>query len=316
MIIRILFFLIPIISFGQSVSKEIDSLIEKKNYSQAELTLTKLLDTNTTNETVLKSLGDVYMLQKKWEEASKIFTRLLELNPNSAQYHYLLGKSLGMEALGGNKLWAIFSLYEVKAAFKKTIKLDSKHIDAHWALLIYYTELPGVLGGSIDEAIQYSDDLEVISPVDGYLAKGYIYEYEKEATLAIENYQKAIEIGGSYTCYNELASYYKNTNNYIKAFQTLEIAQENLSIDTLYFQLGELSALYKISLDKGEAYLNRYLSTLKKSDTINLQWTYLRLAQINKLNNNEDSASSYIEKTLAINPKFKPALQEKERLKN
>ena len=44
-------------------------------------------------------------------------------------------------------------------------------------------------------------ELEVLSKVDGYLAKGYIYEYDDEPELAEKYYKMAIEEGGSLNCF-------------------------------------------------------------------------------------------------------------------
>jgi hypothetical protein len=85
-------------------------------------------------------------------------------------------------------------------------------------------ELPGIVGGSEAKARKYSNELATLSPVDGYLSKGYISEYFKRYEDAEKNYLKAIEVGQSKTCYQKLADLYKNKmNSPEKAKQILDL---------------------------------------------------------------------------------------------
>ncbi len=83
-----------------------------------------------------------------------------------------------MKAFTVSKLSALTMIGDIKGAFLKAAKLDPKHIDTRWALVEFYVQLPGILGGSIKKSLKYADQLQQLSVVDGYLAKGYIYEYD------------------------------------------------------------------------------------------------------------------------------------------
>ena len=78
---------------------------------------------------------------------------------------------------------------DVKDAFLKAAELDPNHIDTRWALVELYIQLPGIIGGSKSKSFKYANELEALSKVDGYLAKGYIYEYDNEPENA-EKYYK------------------------------------------------------------------------------------------------------------------------------
>jgi len=99
---------------------------------------------------------------------------------------------------------------EVEESFLKAVKLNPKHIGARWALLELYLQLPAIIGGSEKKAQKFSNELMLISAVDGYLSKGHIAEYFKRYSEAEKNYKKAVEIGGSKTTYQKLADLYKN----------------------------------------------------------------------------------------------------------
>jgi tetratricopeptide (TPR) repeat protein len=115
-----------------------------------------------------------------------------------------------MKAKEINKFKALSLLGDVEDSFLTAAKLDLNHIDARWALVILYIELPGIVGGSEAKALLYSDELMRLSKVDGYMAKGYIDEYFKRYTKAEINYKKAHEIGNSKTTFQKLYDLYKN----------------------------------------------------------------------------------------------------------
>ena len=79
--------------------------------------------------------------------------------------------------------------------------------------------------------------MENLSKVDGYLAKGYIYEYDKEPKLAETYYKKAIEIGGSLTCYDKLTKLYESEKQPQKAIATIEGAYEKHNNNHLHYQI-------------------------------------------------------------------------------
>ncbi|HQK40735.1 MAG TPA: hypothetical protein PLO52_11555, partial [Flavobacterium alvei] len=87
-------------------------------------------------------------------------------------------------------------------------KLDGKHIETRWALVMLYLQLPGIVGGSETKAIKYSNELMKLSPVDGYLSRGQIDEYFERYTAAEKNYIKANEIGKSKVTFQVLYNLY------------------------------------------------------------------------------------------------------------
>ena len=99
---------------------------------------------------------------------------------------------------------------DVENAFLTAAKLDEKHIDSRWALVILYIELPGIVGGSESKAQKYATELMNLSKVDGFLANGYIDEYFKRYEKAAIDYEKAHEIGNSKTTFQKLYNLYLN----------------------------------------------------------------------------------------------------------
>jgi tetratricopeptide (TPR) repeat protein len=239
---------------------------------------------------------------------------LVEANQTNANYYYKYGGVLGMKALSVNKLRALGIIGDAKEAFLKAAQLDPNHIDVRWALVELYMQLPGILGGSKSKSMQYANELEVISKVDGYLAKGYIYEYDNEPELAEKYYKMAIAEGGSLTCFNKLTNLYESKNQPEKAIQTIEEAQKKHQRNALHYQIGKVAAEYNIELQKGEDCLHTYLKNYSAQDGVPKAWAHYRLAQIYQHKNNKAEALRYIELALAELPKIKPFKEEKEKI--
>lgn len=296
---------------GQSDYAKASLFIKNKAYSKAEVLMRDFLKNNTSDEKAIELLGDAYGYQKKWNQAIVQYKKLIQLNQQKANYHYKYGGALGMKALTISKLRALGIISDIKTAFLTAAKLDPKHIDTRWALVELYMTLPGIVGGSKKKSLKYANELEGLSKVDGYLAKGYIYEYDDEPELAEKYYKKAVKVGGSLTCYEKLANHYQTQNQPEKAIETIETSQKKHQRNALHYQLGKVSADYNIQLEKGIKYLLKYLENYTTADGVPKEWAYYRLAQIYKHNNQPEKALSYINRALAIRANFNQAIEEK-----
>lgn len=123
-----------------------------------------------------------------------------------------------------NPLKSVGYISDIKHYLKKAIKLNPKHIDARWALVQIYMELPFVVGGSKSVAESYADELLKISPVDGYLAFGFIEAYQKNWGKAEKNYKKAVQVGQSETTYSKLIDVLIQQNKIQEAEKTIQEA--------------------------------------------------------------------------------------------
>ncbi|MFT4696985.1 MAG: tetratricopeptide (TPR) repeat protein [Flavobacteriaceae bacterium] len=303
-----LFLLVPCITIGQSIGNEVEQLFQKKEYVKAVTILKSHINSNPQDIEALELLGDAYGHQEKWDDAITQYKLLVQKDNANANFHYKYGGSLGMKALSANKFKALTLIGDIKEEFHAAVNLDPNHIEARWALVELYMQLPGIVGGSKKKSLQFAEELQVISPVDGYLAKGYIFEYDDKPQLAKKNYIKAIEIGGSLTCFEKLTNLYKNENQPQKAIQNIEKARDKFQRNALHYQIGKVSADYNVQLDKGEKCLKTYIENYTVKDGVPLQWAYYRLAQIFKHKNDKKSALIWIDKALAFNSDFDFAL--------
>lgn len=197
-------------TMAQTDFDKAEKLFKQEKFDQAKVLFDAFLKSNPNHYKTIEYLGDIAGHQKKWDEAIKQYGILKNQFPKTANYYYKYGGALGMKAKSVNKFKALGMIDEVEESFLTAAKLDPKHIDARWALVILYIELPGIIGGSEKKAQKYADELMGLSKVDGYLAKGYIDEYFDRYTKAETNYIKAHEIGNSKTTFQKLYNLYLN----------------------------------------------------------------------------------------------------------
>ena len=294
----------PLFLIGQTSLTEAQKLIESKQFYKAEKVLIPFVNNNPDNIQATELLGDAFGYQKKWDEAITQYKLLVEAKPTEANFHYKYGGALGMKALNVTKIRAIGIIGDVKEAFLKAAQLDPNHVDTRWALVELYMQLPGIIGGSKSKSFKYANELEKLSKVDGYLAKGYIYEYDKEPELAEKFYKLAIKEGGSITCYDKLTKFYEKEGKSIKAISNLEAAHVKHKRNAMHYQIGKVCADYNVQLEKGEFCLKVYIDNYSSQDGVQKAWAYYRLAQIYKHKKDKDEALIWIDKAITDLPEI------------
>ncbi len=316
--IRWLFlFFIPFLTFGQddTAFAKAESLFKNGYYQKAKPIFLSFLKSHPNNLQTIEYLGDIEGYAKQWDAAIPYYEKLVAKDPKNANYHYKYGGVLGMKALEVNKFTALTMIGDIKESFEMAAQLDPKHIDARWALVEFYIQLPSMIGGSESKAQGYANELLKISPVDGYLAHGYIAEYNDKAKDAEAYFKKAVAVGGSVTCYEKLSDHYEKNGAPQKALSIISKGQEvHETSNRLHYQFGKIAGQYGIGLDEGIACLGHYIENYTSKDGVPKDWAYFRLAQIYRHKENKEEALSWINKALKDRKDFKEALAEKKKI--
>lgn len=196
--------------WSQSDYNKAEKLFKAEKYEQALPIFESFLKENPSHLKTMEYLGDIAGRNKSWDKALGYYKKLKQLKPSEANYYYKYGLALGMKTKESSKFKALGMIGEVKESFEKAIALNPKHIEARWALVYIYIQLPGIVGGSETKAIKYSNELLKLSAVDGYLSRGQIEEHFERYTSAETQYKKAIAAGSTKTGSQMLANLYKN----------------------------------------------------------------------------------------------------------
>lgn len=196
--------------WSQSDYNKAEKLFAAGKFEQAQPIFENFLKDNTSHLKTMEYLGDIAGHQKSWDKALIYYKKLKQLKSAEANYYNKYGLALGMKAKESSKLKALGMIGEIKQAFEKAIELNPKHVEARWALVNIYIQLPGFVGGSESKAIKYSNELLQLSAVDGYLSRGQIEEHFERYSSAETQYKKAIAAGSTKTGAQMLANLYKN----------------------------------------------------------------------------------------------------------
>jgi tetratricopeptide (TPR) repeat protein len=213
----IIFLLLPMALLSQNDYEKGVQLFEKGKLLLAKPLFESFLKANSNHTKTIEYLGDIESSQKKWDNAIFYYNKLKTQFPKNANYWYKYGGSVGLKAKESNKFKALGMIDDIENAFLTSAKLDPKHTDTRWALLMLYLELPSIIGGSEKKAQKYADELMAISKIDGVMAKGHIEEHNKRYKQAEVLYKQGVEITHSKTAYQRLINLYKKMKDFDKA---------------------------------------------------------------------------------------------------
>jgi tetratricopeptide (TPR) repeat protein len=208
--LQLIFLFFSLLTFSQSSFEKGEKLYVQKKMNEAKQMFQDYLKSHPNHSKSIEYIGDIAGNQKQWNEAIEYYQKLKISFPKNANYWYKYGGALGMKAKESNKFKALGMIDEIEESFLTAAKLESKHIETRFALVMLYLELPGIIGGSEKKAQKYADELMRISSVQGFLAQGYIDAYFKRFVQAELNYKKAFEIEPSKITFEKLYDLYLN----------------------------------------------------------------------------------------------------------
>ncbi|MFP2996201.1 hypothetical protein ABN763_09820 [Spongiivirga sp. MCCC 1A20706] len=242
---------------------------ETKQFEKTRQLANELLANNSQNIVAHTYLGHIAGNNKDWDSAINHYKLLTTIKTNNADFHYWYGGVLGMKALE-NKLSALGLVKKMKKAFHKAAVLDNKHIDARWALLETYLQLPGIIGGSYKKAELYAEELASISEVEGHLAKAYIANYKKQYELE-KKYQKL-------------------------ALMSCNLISESYKRNTIHYQLAKAAINNNQGIDLALKHLDWFIKKHKRSDSVAKEWAYFYCAKAYRLKKDKKKALAYLNK--------------------
>lgn len=296
---------------AQNNYQQAEEYFKQEKFSKAKPIFENFLKQNPRDKKTREYLGDIAGYGKDWDAAIVYYKSLVEDEETNANYHFKYGGTLGMKALAVSRIQAVVYIGDIKHHLERAAKLNSKHIEVRWALVEFYIQLPGIIGGSEKKAIEYANQLGAISKVDGYLANGYIAEYTDRPKDAERFYKKAIETGGSPHTYEKLSNLYEKNNQPKEAIVINSESLRKHKRNQLNYQIGKIAAQYNLEPQYGIECLSQYLANYSIKDGVPKDWAYFRLAQIYKNLGKKEIALTWINKALLDRTDFKEALQEK-----
>ncbi|SRX74398.1 tetratricopeptide repeat protein [Aequorivita antarctica] len=310
-IVQVFLLFLPFFLSAQNNYQQAEEYFKQENFSKAKPVFENHLKKHPGDKKTREYLGDIAGYAKNWDIAVAYYEALVNEEETNANYNFKYGGALGMKALSISRLRAVSYIGDIKHHLERAAKLEPKHIEARWALVEFYIQLPSIIGGSEKKAIDYANELGTISKVDGYLANGYIAEYTDRSKDAERFYKKAIEVGGSPHTYEKLSGLYEKNNQPKEALKTTAESLKKHKRNQLNYQIGKISAQYNLEPEYGIECLSQYLADYSIKDGVPKDWAYYRLAQIYKNLGKKEIALTWINKALADRNDFDEARKEK-----
>lgn len=311
---RLILFLICVshFVFAQPVEKAI-KLVEAKNISEAKKLLGSVKESDKDFAAAQFWLGRIAYDEKKYEDAESFFEEAIEANGEEAQYHNWYGNTLGAIASDANMFKQGMLAPKMKSAWEKSVALESDYIEPRQSLIQYYLNAPGMMGGSVDKAIEMANEIMKLKPAEGHRQLGNIYFKEKNYPAAEKEFITMAKLDPAYQ--SGLANYYLTQKQFSKAFDLFEESlKKNPDDMQSVYQLGKTSALSGERLDRGEACLKKYLGYQPKQNEPSHAGAQMRLAQIIEKKGNKAEAKKLFAQALKADASLKEAKEGLERV--
>lgn len=229
-----------------------ESYMGQDKYEEAEKMFRKVIEINFKDDRAYEEIGRLCTKQRKYKEAEKIYRKAIEINPQNDDAYVGLG-----------------DLYSVQLRFKEAEEIYQKAIE-------------------IDPKI-----------AKAYIGLGNSYRDQKKYKQAEEIYQKAIERDPKdVNACIELGISYEEQKKYNQAEKIFQKASEiNPEDDRSYAWIGQLRLEQKKYKQAEEIY-QKAIEIIPNSERV-----YLRMGRLYKQLGNYKKAEEMFLKTIKVNPK-------------
>lgn len=289
--------------------QEAIGLFETEKYAEAKRIFQAIADQDDKNAAAAFYLGRICSYEDDAKLAIEWLKKAVELDEGNSEYHFWLGNAYGQKAQDASIFKAPGLAKKVKKEFEKAVEFDPDNVRARFALMQFYLQAPGIMGGSDKKAHRQAEEIKKRDPAWGHRAFGQIYEHEENYQLAEKEYLASVEenpqnLDSRYA----LSYFYQETGNFEKAFGTLEKLLEAHpgEINALY-QIGRTGALSGQNWERAAECLQRYLQSEPAEGSPSIEWAHYRLGMVYHKAGKEDLAREQYEAALQLSPKFKEA---------
>ncbi len=182
------------IGMGQSID-DAKRQIENKQFDAARQTLGHTLKKEPKNAEAHYRLGRLLIRQfRNLDDGVEHLENAVELAGNEAEYHFELGSAYGQQAMSANIFSQMALAGNVKNEFLRAVELRPQTVKYRIALMQYYLQAPGIVGGSVSKAKTQAAELMKLNAYEGNLAYAQIASYEKDTRAAEQSYRDAITV--------------------------------------------------------------------------------------------------------------------------
>jgi tetratricopeptide (TPR) repeat protein len=299
-------------------SPAIQRLITDQKYDDARAEVRTQLARNAKDDVALHCMGRILVAQDDSKAAVAWFEKAVDANDRSSVHHLWLANALADEAEHANKIKLPFLARRIKGEFDRAVQLDPTSIDARHGLIEYYSQAPGVMGGSMDRAKEQAREILKLNEWRGHYEIARLHEREKNAADAEKEYVASVTAAPDSTLpYQYLGSFYRRQRRWDDAVKTYETALERRP-DANGFRLTIASTVNQSgqNLERGERETRAWLASAPAdAPKTNRATAHYLLGQFAEKAGRKDVARAEYQQALMIVPTYTEAKRAMDQLR-
>jgi tetratricopeptide (TPR) repeat protein len=256
--------------------------------------------------------GKAAFEREEYEKAADLFRSAIEKRRGVAEYHYWLGAAYGRQAMKGNVFTQATLATRTRNEFEKAVALDPAHHAARSSLIDFYKMAPGFMGGSSAKALEQAQQIAARDPLRGRWAMAKIHIFDGKLDLARKEYAESVrENPRSGEARVAFAGFLAGRDqNYAAAIEELEASVRLVpGYMPAWYQIGRVSAMGKMNLQRGEESLKRYLTHAPGENEPSAARAHYWMGMILEQSGRKDEAKRAFSAALKMQPGFREATE-------
>jgi tetratricopeptide (TPR) repeat protein len=299
-------------------SDRVLNMIQSRDFTRAESTLTSTASTNRTNARWHYTYGRLEFARNKPDVAIRHFEKAAELDKRTAEYPLWVGNSTCSAALSANVLKQAYLAKSCKNAYDRTLELDPNNVEARSSLIRYHMQAPSVMGGDPAIAERFATDLMRLAPYRGLQDRIFIATAKKDHPTALRLMRDGVRQYPDSTAFrNRLGMRLIEDKDWNGALEQFNILVRLKPEEWSYrYQIGRLAALSGQHLPRGRTELERLIRENPPAMSTSFKsMLQTRYGQILAHQKDVPGARKAFDEALRIDPKNEVAPAEKAKLR-
>jgi tetratricopeptide (TPR) repeat protein len=290
---------------GAQCQPAVRRLITDRKLDDAKAQMVAQVARTPNDDAAYECLGEVLSTMDRKRDAAEQFEKAIKINDKVATHHLWLGSALADLADSTGKIKLPFLARRIKSEFERTVALDPASIDGRSALVDFYTQAPGVMGGSKEKAQEQIREIVKLNPLRGHFKQAQLYLREKKVAEAEKEYLAAEQAApDTSTVGYALGSFYQGQQRWSDAFAVYDRMEKRFPKEwQVRFQMGRTAALSGERLERGERELRALIAAPPADMPKNtLAGAHHRLGMILERQGKKEQARAEYQEALSINP--------------
>src|SRR5437867_1282441 len=144
-----------------------ESLMGAGHWKRARIILQERVRNNPRDAKAAYLFAQLKLAFGLRDEALKLAERAAEIDNRNADYHVLLSRIYGESAENSGAIMRLVNGSRFRKEAETALSLDPKHLDARYALMLFYFNAPEAFGGDRKKAHALADEIVRIDPWEG-----------------------------------------------------------------------------------------------------------------------------------------------------